>query len=431
MWFSVLGHAISGVAIVPLNLLMGVSFASYPEGLSFRAVVGGLLVGALMSGVGVLLLRVANTLTTDLGVNSVFYSMPLLSLLLLAAAGIVIPRMDLFLIGTTLVLALTILIEADPDQSSDPDPFDETEYGRSRWGFSSLILALWLFGTVVYLRDDWFPETWLHWNLPDYWGLVALSATIFALIFGFRVARLSSRISHEDETMLRLFRQCRELVDTSPLDSNVLQALRNLDTARPKELPERYRKVRSELVSAKSKFYSQGEFHKNEFKSSHEGGSEGERTTPTSENTEALRRSTYEKLVAQEVALDSLTHSKQQGRDFSELMSLTFFALITIALGLMARPAGLAEAESGWSGFLAEAFAVFFVATVAFLAVNLFDIRKDREFQLIEFVDEKDVDYRLRFRYKPDLSVQRRVSVIVCAGVCGSIAYLLYDKWLL
>ena len=433
MWFSVLGHAISGIAIVPLNLVMGAVFGGYPAGLSFRAAIGGLVVGSLLSGVGVLLLRVANTLTTDLGVNSVFYSMPLLSLLLLAAAGIVIPRMDLFLIGTTLVLALTILIEADPDQSSDPDPFDKAEYGRSRWGFSSLVLALWLFGTIVYLRDEWFPEIWLQWSLPDYWGLVALSATVFALIFGFRVARLSSRISHEDETMLRLFRQCRELVDTSPLQPNILQSLRELDVARPKELRERYHLVRSEIVAAKRKLHPQLRDLKDEdhLQERDDVKASPELVSVMSDDTRI--RTIYEKLVAQEVALDSLAHSKQQGRDFSELMSLTFFALITIALGLMARPTGLAVVESGWSGFLAEAFAVFFVATIAFLAVNLFDIRKDREFQLIEFVGAKDVDidYSLHFRYKPDLSVQRRVSVLVCAGVCSSIVYLLYDKWLL
>ena len=132
MWFAVLGHAVSGVAVVPLNLVLGFVTRGYPSGLSSRAILGGLLVGAFLSGLGVLLLRVANTLTSDLGVNSVFYVMPLLSLLLLSVTGIDIPRMDLFIVGTTLILALTILIESDPDETSDPESLNKTQYVTSR-----------------------------------------------------------------------------------------------------------------------------------------------------------------------------------------------------------------------------------------------------------------------------------------------------------
>ena len=439
MWFAVFGHAISGIAIVPLNMVLGLTAQGYPTGLSFRAIIGGLIVGALLSGMGVLLLRVANTLTSDLGVNSVFYVMPLLSLLLLSTAGIEIPRMDLFIVGTTLVLALTILIESDPDETSDPEPLSESEYVRSRWGFSSLVLALWSFGTLIYLRDEILPEKWLRWSLPDYWGLVALSATIFALIFGFRVARLTSRITHEDEMMLRLFHRSKDFVDSGVLAPGVLDELQGLDVSPPKDLHRRYVNVRRHLVAGKERLkvhtqifeYSEGQVgaHKSGG-GTEEYGDDTDRGEPKLHADPAVLRSVSRDISDLEIDLDSLAHSKQQGRDFSELMSLTFFALITIALGLLARPAALDSGAASWGGFLTEAFTVFFVATIAFLAVNLFDIRKDREFRLIEKLKQSDMDFLLHFRYKPDLTIQRRVSVLVCAGVCASIVALLYDKWL-
>lgn len=111
MWLAVFAYALSAAVVVPFNLIWGLGLGGQ---LTAKGVLGALLVGGLMSGLGALLLRVANSLTSDLSINAIFQSMPILSLLLLALAGISIPRMDLFVAGTAIMVVSALVIELHP-----------------------------------------------------------------------------------------------------------------------------------------------------------------------------------------------------------------------------------------------------------------------------------------------------------------------------
>ena len=406
LWFTILGFAVACLLATPLNLVFGLLTFNGSLIPSLRAVIGGVVVGAGLIGAGAVFLRMANLYAKDLSVNAVFYIAPVLALVWLAIfAGIVVPRMDLFLIGAVLVIAINILLQSSPDQEQEFKARDGWTVRGVRLGFSSLILALWSFGTLVYLRDELFPASWMHAEFPDYWAFLGLSATVFALIFGFRLARLTSRIRNEDDSLLRLFRKCEDLVECGQADEQVLFELQRLDRADASELLASYRAIRSRLLAWKTRFED-------------DEGSVSARSE--------LRRKFPE--IASE--LDMLAHSKQQGRDFSELMSLVSFAGLTIALGILTRPEHIAQSEFGWHGFLTESFVVLFVATIAFLAFNLFDIRRDRQIPLIRATDDAADRFSLYFRYRRDLTVQRWIAVAICVGTYGIFVFLLFEKWM-
>ena len=128
--------------------------------------------------------------------------------------------------------------------------------------------------------------------------------------------------------------------------------------------------------------------------------------------------------------LDNLAHSKQQGKDLSELISIFVFATITISLGLLTRPSELSEASSGWAGFLVETFTTLFVSVIVFLAFHLVDMRRDRQIPLIVPLSERKGEYTLFFRYKRDLMTANAVSALVIVMMVIVFASLLYTKWL-
>ncbi len=329
--------------------------------------------------------------------NAMSFLAPLLALAWLMIAGISLPRFDLFILGAALIIAINILIQLKPDQGRDFSRVSDDIRGRSQLSFTTFILSIWTFGSVVLLRDEIMPDIWLAWPGGDYWPLLALSATMFALILGFRIARISRRISHEDEMMFGLFRKCERLRKHEVLPEDMLEKLIELDTAPTRDLLQSYNSARRYIRSA---IQSHG----------------------TAEHATSLES------VA--VQLDRFAHSKQQGRDIVELISLTAFAIVTVGLGLLARPSSLAGSHAAWSGFLSEVFLMLFVSTISFLCVNLFDIRLHRETPLLYSEQKLMGDYVLFFRYKQDLLVQHVASVLISVAMSVTFCVLLYHKWL-
>ena len=404
LWLNVFSFVIGRVVALPMLLATAVLGGSISEisnvvELSLYALLGAVLLGTVRA-LGNILLRWGNLLSSEPAVNAISFFAPLFALLWLMVVGITLPRFDLFMVGAALILAVNILIQLNPDKERDTAPFEKSVRSGTRLGFTVFILSIWSFGTFVYVRDELLPGDRLIWNQEGYWGLIALSATVFALILGFRIARLSSRIAHEDEMMFELFRECEHLVERKVLGSNTLKKLTDLDTAEPDTLLQCYNEVRKNIRTAKKR-----------------------QLWPLPVDLEVERS-----LVSVAARLDKLAHSKQQGRDIVELLSLNAFAVVTIGLGLLARPVELGD--SPWSGFLSEVFILVFVSTVAFLCVNLFDIRRDRETPLVVSVKQFDGDHGVFFRHQRDLTVHRIMAVVISIAMSIVFCWLLYSKWL-
>lgn len=398
LWFAILGLALSCVLAVPLNLLFAFivpvgSDQPFRIGLEWVGAAVGL--GIIVFGIGSIATRQANLDSRDLGVNSLFFMTPILSLLWLSFAGISLHRPDILWIGGALVFSMNGLIESNPDEEPDYTKIDSDRPWGTRLGFTSLIMSLWTFGTVVYLRDEVLPASWLSWSGSEYWTLVSLSATVFALIFGFRVARLTSRLVEEDRQMLETFRGFERLVRSQKLPEDTLLAVRRFDTANPRNVATTYNLLRTRLR-------------------------DGFLESPNDADA-------FFKLQDE---LDGLAHSKQQGKDFSELISIFVFAGITIALGLMARPSDTAWPVAGWTGFLTETFTALLVSVIVFLAFHLVDMRRDRQIPLIVPIEDTTDEYGLFFRYRSDIMFANLVSVLLILFMAAVFGSLLYFKWL-
>ena len=77
-------------------------------------------------------------------------------------------------------------------------------------GVKALILALGICGAIVYLRDGVFSflgvDKW-QWAGSGYFESITLAATVFTLLLAFRVARLVSRTSEEDNRTFVIYRK--------------------------------------------------------------------------------------------------------------------------------------------------------------------------------------------------------------------------------
>ena len=409
LWLILLGHAISKGISTIISLSIGVlsidigNETSPSGGFPPLAIIGAIFLGVMIS-IASILLRHGNVSSSQPAVNALFFLSPVMALIWLSRIGIIIPRTDLFIIGAALILTINILIQWNPDEERNLAKFHKDTVSGTRLGFTTFIMSIWVFGTFLYLRDEIMPSSRLVYSIDEYWGLIALSATVFALILGFRIARLSARINKEDETMLNLIRDSQYLVRKEILDQTIVKQLADLDSSKPKDLLGHYRVIRKHVKVG------------------------------IDVAQDAKDKEDKDLLLSVEKQLDTITHSKQQGRDIVELLSLTAFAAVTIGLGLWARPKGLKLdlPQASWSGFLSEVFILLFVSTIAFLCINLFDIRRERETPLLVPVEEeRDYDdYQLFFRSKQDLRVQHLIAVLISITMSITFCALLYNKWI-
>ena len=414
-WYSVLGLLVADIVHVPIGLVLSMTTFGGTGSMSAEILIWGFAAGALF-GLGGILLRIANSSDNNPNRNSLLFLTPILALVWLFWKGVKIPRTDLFLIGAALVIAIIIIVRNDPDQERDTMRYSEAPARGMRLSFMALILSLWAFGTLMLLRDESYLKEHLSWYGGEYWGLMALSATVFALIFGFRTNRLASRVDKEEDTMLRLFRKCEYLAERELLDPQVLGNIRRMYRSGPRSLESAYREARSKLIDHPP------------------------------QNDQAIDR--YAELFEIRSELDILAHSKQRGREFVELIALALLALVTIVLGTGSRPQDLVplpdlSVNVLWTGFLSEIFVMLFLSTVTFLWLGLFDLHRDRDLPLIVGNDEQQDDeqqaivpasnreYSIFFRHDENLIFQRVISVLVCLGMCTIFVIVLFDKWML
>lgn len=397
-WLTVFVAIISRAVSIPLQLALGVVADGSAGFINSRGLLGAILIG-VTGAISFAMLRLGNVLADRAGVNAIFLLSPAIALSILAVSGIDLPRFDLFLIGAMLIGAINMLIQLQFEQEREPGVGPRS---GSRLGFTVMILALWFCGTTLYIRDELLPKDWLVWPSGDHWTILALSATVFSLILGFRVTRLGGRIEREDNSMLLLLRDAEHLHRHGIVSADFLDQLAVLDSAHKRDLIVAYRALRGEIQPVlSSKIH---EVH-------------------------------YGVVRDVEARLDALCHSKQQGRDIVELFALSCFAFVTVGLGLLSRQAPVAVDDlSRWSGFLSEVFVLLFASTIIFLFFNLFDLRRDRDAPLFEASVETRGDsvshYHIFFRHEQSSPVHLYGSIVIAIAIASSFVVLLHDKWL-
>ena len=377
---AVLASTIAPAVVFPINLIVGFAIGETLPLAAFATAAGA---GIVFLAGATLLWRHANLITDNLGINAISYATPILSLFwLFLFSQAEVARVDYLIIGAAAIIAANLLINFKAE---------------IKMGFRSLILAMWACGAFIYLRDDFLRflpfDTWV-WPGESYLGTLGLSATVFTLVLSFRVARVAERTQEEDNTLFILFQNVNILVVRKLIDPSVREHLLTIDGAHSVE------ELQTAYGEAKACF---------DRASSSAGLGDDDRV----------------KLAEAEAQLNSIVHSRRHGIDLGELFALMSFGGITVLLGLLARPPGIA----GWPAFLFEAFASTFCAVVFFLMVSVWDLHHDR----IKYILEKRPDgesYGVVFRDSRSRTFEQVTSTVTGLAIAAAYLGLLWSKWM-
>ena len=367
---SSFGAAIVG-AIVGLG--RGETFDMEIIGMAF---IGGLVVN---TAAGVMW-RKANMADDDIGFNALGYAIPVVAILFLLLFQLAdVTRVDYLILGATAIVVANLLINFEAEV---------------RWSFEALILALGGCGTVVYFRDDllnWLGVPSWTWSGDGYFGSIAMAATVFTLLLAFRVARLVTRTSDEENRTFTILRKLDLLVKRGVIDGDVRECILTIDESNKQAtLKEYYLKVRSYIANA----------------------------TPVDDSDrDALNQA--------EADLDMLVRSKQATPVLGEIFALLVFAGITIFLTIFTKPT---EPE-GWIRLLLDLFAMLVSSVIIFLMTYSLDLDRERDAHKLERTAENG-EYLLLFHDTEQRLFDQWLSIVVGISIILVYAGLMANKWL-
>ena len=367
---SSFGAAIVG-AIVGLG--RGETFDMEIIGMAF---IGGLVVN---TAAGVMW-RKANMADDDIGFNALGYAIPVVAILFLLLFQLAdVTRVDYLILGATAIVVANLLINFEAEV---------------RWSFEALILALGGCGTVVYFRDDllnWLGVPSWTWSGDGYFGSIAMAATVFTLLLAFRVARLVTRTSDEENRTFTILRKLDLLVKRGVIEGDVRECILTIDESNKQAtLKEYYLKVRSYIANA----------------------------TPVDDSDrDALNQA--------EADLDMLVRSKQATPVLGEIFALLVFAGITIFLTIFTKPT---EPE-GWIRLLLDLFAMLVSSVIIFLMTYSLDLDRERDAHKLERTAENG-EYLLLFHDTEQRLFDQWLSIVVGISIILVYAGLMANKWL-
>ena len=402
---AVISFAMVSFVAALLNSAIGVSFSEQPNP---SMLASGFVYGFLLFAPAVALYRMALLATDNLGVAALGYANPIFALVwtwvvsvlglplwlvvtyqadvptwLDTLSRIGVSNVPYLVIGTAAIISANLLINFEAERLL---------------GFKVLVIALWVCGTVVYLRDSagwgWAAES------DGYFDVLFLSATVFALILSFRTQRLASRTQEEDNRAFKVFRELEELARWGVISPAAYQHIPVIDEKQGRDLETAYATARRRIAAA----------------------------------LRTAKGPNREKLIAVSVDLDALAHSRQQGINFGEICALFIFAGLVVGTALLSRPGGV----SGLTGFLVEMFAMLFPAVILFLAFNVLDLQRDRVSRILKHNPQYG-GYGVAFqdtesqngttRHTSRRTVEQWISIAVGLSLIVAYAGLFLHKW--
>ena len=307
---------------------------------------------------------------------------------LLASTQAGVQRVDYLLLGAVFIITANLLVS--------------TQRIEVRRGFRALVIALGLSGTFVYLRDVIFTETGIthwQWDLGGYFGSVGLSATVFTLLFAFRMARMYTRDREEASLTFAVSRKLGVLVQRGVVSGNVLKSIQRIDESRDRNSLDES-KYRDTLRDA----YAAVRYHIDE--------------------AQIQNDSDREMLVQTESDLDALVRSKQGGQELGEISAIVVFATLTTYVTLATRPDGV----TCWSLLLVELFSALMSSVVIFLVEFIFGRGRDRNRKKLEYEEPNQTAPFVAFPKDEPQQVDRWLFVIMAVAILAAYVGLLGYK---
>lgn len=417
--------------------------------LSEEAVLGSLIVAFLIFFGNVGFFKAAKSeATTTTGLIS--FSIPVISLaLLLLIVDIRPPELVPYIVGSCAIIVTNILLHIDPEGTSKIQRYPGSK--TTGIGFNTFIISLWLAGTVILFRDRWLPSEWIYPQGIEYWSMLAVCATVFILIFSFRINRIHDTTKREDELSFELHRRgelyaragifncCKDTrnccVKVKPIDLSSNTDISTQERPNPCVLAS-IRELNREPKIGKIRLH-----YLNTRKIIWKTYEDIEEVPPedfsisSSESRFRILGGIHERLVDFQIQLDTLANHRQSGRDFTEISALTVLAAVTVFVALVVNPHDFGT-STAWASLVTEFVAILFASSIIFLVFNLWEWRKYRDSEIIRQVSEKQMNeynqpsgWRLNFWTYKDLTKDRAISVILWIMILAMFFILLYNKW--
>ena len=256
--------------------------------------------------------------------------LPFLVLAWLLFIGIAVANPGYLFVAATLIVTLGLMsVEAE-----------------IRLGFKAMIIGLASTGVFIFVREEVFAflgvSSWA-WKDSGYFESITLAATVFTLLLAFRVARLVSRTSEEDNLTFAIYRKMELLVRRGHLSPRALNNIRSFD--------------QSSTSFNESLNYDQAQ-----------------RWLQTVEATQ-LSEADVQLLSESQSQLDALARSRQVDIHLGEYFAIIIFAMATIALAVLSRP----DIEGGWPRLLIDMFALVVSSVIVFLVFHVWDLKNERD----------------------------------------------------
>ncbi len=328
-----------------------------------------IIYGSFAFGGGVLS-RFAYIKTTNLGITAIRYLTPIVTLVWLGLASLIdIPHFDWLVIGAVAIIVANLLLNFKADD---------------RLAYKTLVVALWVFGAIIYLTDG-------------YQQIISLefASTIFILILAFRVDRLVRRTTEEESNTFALFRRLEFLVGQKIIDKKALTYLLEIDKQKNMQgLKKAYEDLKNQLINAKKLIN----------KSSRDG---------------------LKELAEIEIQVDELAHSKQQGAHFGEIVAIGFIGALIVGGLLFFSETG----ATGGSVFFVDMTSLVIASISVFLFFNIIDLENDRKDPILKSVKHgKPTIYGVKFDDTKNRTMEQWVSVVVSLAIIAAYGWLLWAK---
>ena len=382
---TLLGQFLAQLLCFILSVVIGFAMG---EHITSKVLIYSILGGIASAGIADVFFRKANASSDNLGINALSYLTPIFAILWLlpfADWNLNLDSTGYLVIGIIAIVMANLLLNFEAE---------------IRWGFKALVLALGTCGAIVYLRDGLFEFLGINgwnWAGSGFFESITLAATVFTLLVAFRVARLSSRTSEEDNRVFSVYRKLDLLARRGVINPEACDYILEIDRANndASTAKEAYYKVRRLIAEVDAKSLDEAE---------------------------------VQLLSDAESNLDALVRSKQLDIHLGEVFALGIFATITVGLSLLTLPPQL----GGWTRLLVDLFAMLISAVVIFLMFHIHDLQRERDERKLESLEERAEHrgYLVRFidteRRLPD----QLLSLVVGTAIVLAYAGLLANKWL-
>ena len=422
---SIVGMIFTHIVVTIVAMPLAVNEVGGLSAIISKAFLGGICAGCIGSVAG-LLLRRAHLVSNERKMISVQYLSPLLALLwLYQFVGIGIGQIDLLIFGTVTIVSINMLLNSDPENKEESiaggrgsikasrltteGVAASTHSGpavriQPRHGLRALVVSLLYFGMFVYFRKDIFGSYEFGWDGSNYWAILTLASTVFALLYAFKLTRVESSKLDEDYRTLDLVRRI-ELLPQEVLEGNRQSSLRDiLFSIRELNRAHKINDYRAVYFEVHQLFQGIGE-----------------RITSGQLEVDGDTQREISKIRSE---LDTLAHGRQNARGFAEKVALWLIGSIIVTFSLFVPPN-----HSEVALLLTDMFAILLGSVVVFLLVHLSDVGRSRADALLVERDPKKDDQPdglfVRFRDEADVMGRRIFAAVIIVSIVFTIVCLL------